>query len=388
MIGETPADLIEIVDGAGSEVTRDQLVRWHREGLIPRPAVEHLGRGRGSVSYYPPGTAAQVLALLDIQKSHRRLADVAWLLWWAGYPVDEGAVRARLAKLVDTWTTGFEAFATGELLETALAPLSDARLPSQALRWTRQRLGRDDFVPWLRGLVEGLRNGDENADEADLQRLGAILDSEEPANTQSVAETLAVISKVLHPSALQEASKSSLTELAGARDKIKQFLFIVGTFGEISLKTQGRWTPRVGAFSVFLGEAAANPDGQALILLAWQAMQTAGLADGAAGIFALSDKAERSRREWAAISEIRAMLPPDEAYLVRPKRLGKAQTDPKEHERLRADLLRIRERWEAEIDAILEAHEVRAELASAPRPASPDAATEQAGGSERGDDSG
>lgn len=275
---------------------------------------------------------------------------------------------ALVAKLVDTWTTGFEAFATEELSATALAPLNDARLPSQTLRWTRQRLGRDDFVPWLRHLLEGLWK--ENAAEADLEHLGSILDIEEPANTQSVAETLRMVSRVLHPSALRGASESPLADMAAVRDKIKQFLVIVGTFGEISLKTQGRWTPRIGAFSVFLGEAAADPDGQALILLAWRNMETAGLADGASEIFALSDKAERSRREWAAINEIRAILPPDEAYLVRPKRLGKAQSDPKEYDRLRVDLLWIRERWGAEIDAILEAHQVQDEPAPASEPAS------------------
>jgi hypothetical protein len=113
-------------------------------------------------------------------------------------------------------------------------------------------------------------------------------------------------------------------------------------------------------------------------------MATAGLVDGAPGILALSDKAERSRREWAAINEIRAMLPPDEAYLVRPKRLGRAQIDPKEHERLRADLLRIRERRGAEIDAVLRAHQVYVDPAPASEPGSPDAA-ERADGSENGD---
>jgi hypothetical protein len=244
--GETPADVVETVDGAGGAVTRDQLVRWHRNGLIPRPSVEHLGRGRGSASYYPAGTAAQVVALLDIQKGHRRLADVAWLLWWAGYPVDEAVVRARLAKLLDTWSTGFEAFATGELPEMELASLADARLPSQTLRWTRQRLGRDDFVPWLLGLVEGLRRGGENADKADLERLGSVLEIQEPVDTESVAGTLTVVSRVLHPSALREASASRLSDLVAARDQVKQFLFIVSTFGEISLKPRADGRPASG----------------------------------------------------------------------------------------------------------------------------------------------
>lgn len=322
--------------------------------------------------------------LLEIQKSHRRLADIGWMLWWSGYPVDEGVVRAKLAKLVDVWTTAFELFANTELSEATLTSLKDARLPSKALRWTRQRLGRDDFAPWIRSLIDGLQNGGDGADAADLQRLGSVLGVEEPTSTQSVAETLTAISKVLHPSALREVSQSPLADLAAVRDKVKQFLFIIATFGEISLKTQERWKPRIGAFSVFLREVAATPEGQALIVLAWRAMENAGLAGGAPEILALSDNAERSQREWAAINEIRAMLPPDEAYLVRPKRLGRAQSDPAEHERLRADLLQIRQRWGAEIDAILEAHQLRTVPSPVSAPAGRSLATGRRGAPDSG----
>lgn len=363
MAGEKAEDVIEMVEGADGAVTRDQLVRWHRAGLIPRPTVEHLGRGRGSASYYPAGTAAQVLALLDIRKHHRRLADIAWLLWWAGYQVDEGTVRVRLATQVDTWSAAVDVFANGQVPETEVASLSDARLPSRTLRWMRLRVGRTDFGPLLLRLIEGLQNGGDSFNQVDLERLRSVLAIDEGANVDSVAETLNVVSGLLHPSALRAACEASLEDLALVRDKIKQFLFVVGTFGEISLKARGRWTPKLGAFSVFLAEAAADPNGQAMILLFWQALEAAGLTGRASGILGLTDAADRSRREWAAINEVRRMLPPDERHLVRSKRLGKAQIDPREYERLRADLLRIREQRGAEIDAILAAHQVFVEPA-------------------------
>ena len=73
---------------AGFEVTGDQLARWHRAGLLPRPRQRSLGRGLGTVTVYPPGTVEQAMALCQIRTRHRSLSRAAFQLWWDGFAVD------------------------------------------------------------------------------------------------------------------------------------------------------------------------------------------------------------------------------------------------------------------------------------------------------------
>jgi hypothetical protein len=93
---ECREDVIVYVAGLGYTVTQAQLVRWHRTGLLPRPSQRPLGRGRGTVTAYPPGTAAQVVALCQIRDGERRLGRIAFRLWWDGFAVDLAVIRAQL----------------------------------------------------------------------------------------------------------------------------------------------------------------------------------------------------------------------------------------------------------------------------------------------------
>src|SRR5260370_8260751 len=94
--GETTEALIAHVSSYGFPVTKTELTRWHRAGLLPRPQRRSLGRGRGMVSIYPPGTTDQLLALCTIHRSEKRLPYVAWRLWWEGYNVPLSAIRGFL----------------------------------------------------------------------------------------------------------------------------------------------------------------------------------------------------------------------------------------------------------------------------------------------------
>jgi len=88
--------VIAYASGLGHHVTPTQLVRWHRAGLLPRPSQRPLGRGRGTMTTYPLGTAAQVVALCQIRDDERRLDRVAFRLWWAGFTVDLAVIREQL----------------------------------------------------------------------------------------------------------------------------------------------------------------------------------------------------------------------------------------------------------------------------------------------------
>jgi hypothetical protein len=79
----TAADnaLIDACAEAGVTVSRYQLERWRRAGLIDRPVRHGLGRGQGSTSRYPDGTVEQVVALVEA---------------WAGQGVALHAITLRL----------------------------------------------------------------------------------------------------------------------------------------------------------------------------------------------------------------------------------------------------------------------------------------------------
>src|SRR5690606_16619767 len=58
----SPDDVLSVVHAHGMQLTRSGLGWYHRQGMIARPTVRALGRGRGKESIYPPDTAAEVIA--------------------------------------------------------------------------------------------------------------------------------------------------------------------------------------------------------------------------------------------------------------------------------------------------------------------------------------
>lgn len=95
--GEEPVE--ELV--AAAQVTRDQLRRYQREGLIPRPRQVGLGRGRGTRVLYPAGSTKQLLALRALLKIPYSFAVAMWQLWWEGFDVGEAQFRELLVSELD-----------------------------------------------------------------------------------------------------------------------------------------------------------------------------------------------------------------------------------------------------------------------------------------------
>src|SRR6185437_1480595 len=83
-----PADgLLAAARAAGFDVSRAQLARWHRIGLLSKPEVAWLGRGKGSRTIYPTGTTFQLIALCRLHEHERSLSVVGWKLWLRGFSV-------------------------------------------------------------------------------------------------------------------------------------------------------------------------------------------------------------------------------------------------------------------------------------------------------------
>ena len=96
----TRGQIITYVGEQGYDVTRHQLVRWHKRGLLPRPRRHAKGRGQGSEARYPAYTAAQTLTILLLKQDlPRDLNSVGWYLWVLGFPVNDFARQLLLTEL-------------------------------------------------------------------------------------------------------------------------------------------------------------------------------------------------------------------------------------------------------------------------------------------------
>jgi hypothetical protein len=99
--GETTQDLLAA--GRSFGVTQRQLQEWHRAGHLPRPTRRFLGRGKGSVSIYPPGTTDLMLALCQARGATAQLGEAAWRVWWERGGPPGLQIRLFLARTALTW---------------------------------------------------------------------------------------------------------------------------------------------------------------------------------------------------------------------------------------------------------------------------------------------
>lgn len=164
--GEPSASLIDAAKAAGYSLTENRLARWHRDGLLPRPIVKHLGQGRGTVSLYPCGTTRQLIDLLALRQGRGSLLDVGFRLWLAGYPVSDrysfdylrdvavqyDRIIRRLKEARDRLLSDDD-----EIQDEAwadLAKISTKRIEIKFVRRIRKRVGRKRFVTFLRIVLD------------------------------------------------------------------------------------------------------------------------------------------------------------------------------------------------------------------------------------------
>lgn len=97
----TEQQLIDFAEEHGYKgITHWKLERWHKQDVIPRPVVEHLGYGKGTRSVYPAQTLAQVLAVCRLLKSTRNFDVVRFQLWREGYCIPFPILKDTIRQLV------------------------------------------------------------------------------------------------------------------------------------------------------------------------------------------------------------------------------------------------------------------------------------------------
>src|SRR5580704_7669601 len=73
------------------------ILKWREAGLLQRPTVRPLGRGRGSLAGWPWTEYRRLLRIVRIrQQGLRRLRDLRLALWLDGDPIELEQVRTDL----------------------------------------------------------------------------------------------------------------------------------------------------------------------------------------------------------------------------------------------------------------------------------------------------
>jgi hypothetical protein len=96
----TAQELIIYAKTQGFKVSERQIERLHKADCLPRPQRMHIRGVRGSRSYYPVGTAAQLIAACRLSNHERSLKRIRFQLWLDGYLVPLKPLRGSLQRLL------------------------------------------------------------------------------------------------------------------------------------------------------------------------------------------------------------------------------------------------------------------------------------------------
>lgn len=164
LIGETTTEIVKRVAFAGLRIAPAAVARRHRRGLIPKPQRRRLGRGRGTESIYPFGTAGQLVALeLLIRKYGLNYDRIGWLLWRDGYAVDPQYWRGPLEEACSEYNRTVNRFSDRSegskpfLTEAAIEEMENVAKSKNRLNATgflRRTLRGELFVTFLRTTMQ------------------------------------------------------------------------------------------------------------------------------------------------------------------------------------------------------------------------------------------
>jgi hypothetical protein len=377
---ETREQLLAAARAAGHPVSPSQLGRLYRADLISRPQVHALGRGRGTESRYPPGTAARLTRVMEARSKDPRLTHVAWRLWWeeggqvppaarkllieAAKSVD--AQREWLAKLLAGDETG-EAAAVAEM-DQLYTDVEKGRVRGQ-LGEVRRNVGSDKFATVVRVLAE-VSAGRFTAGETefDPEEGGGLVERAfglERARTDRLAGStpwltglfdadLEMLSEIIGSLSMRDLAESDASKLDLARGEIRSLIDVVTTIGPHFEHLHGRGAFGLGTMARFF--AAGSPRYQALILLAWLTLRTNDtLRAGLEKIAAVAPQASATTQLYGVISQLREEVPVL-APVLSDERLAAAQLDENAAIALNAEIARLREDHTESFDAFFRAH--------------------------------
>ena len=385
---EPREDLLRGAHDAGFGLSGPQLGRLHRAGLIPAPKIRSLGRGRGTVSEFPPGSTRRLLRVLQLREDTRSLGELGWRLWWEDGCAPPPAVRALLGEQASAWEhqrAEFGALLAGEdagelaaiaRMESIYRGLEDGRVDGP-LGPMRRRTGRSAFASVVRVFaeiltgrfqgftdVDGPASDGTPAPESTAQLVEVALGinrarRDRLANTapwfQGRVETdLLALSRTLGRVAIVPYAECSEAELDAARTELRAFLATIAAIVPVFEQLFG-----ANAFGLAtIGRALQidDPSTQALSLLGWLVMrEDPKLSEAMRRFGALAPVASASAGLYRVLGELGEQVPAF-ASVTSDSTLARMQRDAATAARVRTEMRELFAQNREAVDAFAAAH--------------------------------
>jgi hypothetical protein len=284
---ESQADVDACLNKTG--VTRDQVNRWRRKGLLPEVEQTWPLAYHGSEVRYPVGTCAQIRAAKELFGTKDRVEFVGWELWWHGYEVDKRHWLRRL-RLIARFGDRLLRKIRNESAErdrqhlpsTVLDELADEISSDPRLTKVKRRVGPDNLLSLLGIVLGGIMGGfNANLDSEDRKILDAGFDITQANMDQALGhrlmlgdgliDFLSIISSLIETRTLSEICNLSEDELKGARNDARTAINLALNFYDAAL-------PVYGEKAFGLREAArqaskSSPNTEALFVLVFAALK-------------------------------------------------------------------------------------------------------------------
>jgi hypothetical protein len=219
-------------------VTRNQVNRWRREGLLPlveqKPAAY-----RGSEVLYPLGTCVQIRAAAELFAIKNRVDFVGWELWWRGFYVDQRHWRPQL---IDTAQWGDRAVNILKMLKSrddrrnSAIGITDRVAPHESSNSVYLKIKRrisQHALPTLMGTILDTATGEFEggiSEELEMPLMQAFDIGQSNSDSilgkrlhlmEALPEILADIARISENYSLGDVAGFPATELEVARDDVR-----------------------------------------------------------------------------------------------------------------------------------------------------------------------
>jgi hypothetical protein len=375
---ETREQLLDAASNAGYPLSAPQLGRLHRAGLIPAPVVKALGRGRGTESRFPAGSAARLVRVAEVHSTVHRLSALAWRLWWEDGgeippPAREAlrrvaasvdAERDRLATLLEESEAGT---AEGEAgLDKLYADAERSNLYGP-LAELRRNVGREQFGAVVHGLgaavvgrAQATAHSDAELDTLLKRTFGFDRDqadraADEPSEKDGESLDLESLAQLSAAHSAIELAEADSAELDQARAQAHALARLASAAASLLDRFGDRGTPRLRPASRML--AGERPRDQMLFLLGVLALRGDDeLRSGLEEIRVVrTPQAVAVDQIYALICKLREEIPVL-TETMSDARLAAAQRDGEAGAALEAEITRLRAEHVDEFNAFFAAH--------------------------------
>ena len=398
---QTRAQLLKAARAASFKLSDSQLGRLHRAGLVPSPRTRALGRGKGTISEFPPGSTQRLLRVLEVQsqKPRQKLAAIAWRLWWEDGGPAPAPARELLADVATRWDRDREQLA--DLLRREDLGDADAEREANAFYKSsehdrvdgpvgavRRNTGREGFSSVARVFAEvATGRFDSYQDHEEIGEDGA----PRPGTTGALVERalgldharsdriagrgprfsgsseaqLMLLSELIGERQLQPlASRTPDGELDEVRGEVRNLLALISTFAPMVERTLGG--DASGYRTIGRALNLRTPGLQATMVLAWLALRgETELLDGMRGLIARLPQALAAAELERLAHELSKEAPALEAAFANAARAN-LRGDAEQSEHWRAEIKRISDEHREQVDGFFARHpEVTALIESA-----------------------